>query len=120
DEPCDTDLDDDAQEVEYELEADPRYDGRTMGMAQRVGSGGARKLGEGTIPLRKGDDPAKPSENNTTSADNSMKFDTMKFKAQPYTSADEMTTKTEEAKKIAIPSHITKQLKAVISDLNAE
>jgi hypothetical protein len=107
---------------ENEQEADPRFDGRRLGMVQMSPMGAPRKVGameSATMPAKPLAD-AQPSENDTTAANQNAKIDTLKIADPAQTGKDENSLAADLDAKVKIPADVTSELKATIAKFDKQ
>lgn len=103
---------------ENEQEADPRFDGRRMGMAQLSPMGAPRKLGameSATMPAKPAAD-AQPTPTSTPA----QKVDTLKFKDPANSGKDDGQPANPHEKKVSVPANVVSDLKAKIAEYDRE
>jgi len=103
---------------EDEIETDPSFDNRRMGMAQMSPMGAPRKIGamESAIMPSKPAADAQPTPTNTPA----QKVDTLKFKDPASTGKDDVQSSNPHEKKVSVPSNVVSELKAKIAEYDRE
>lgn len=107
---------------ENEQEADPRFDGRRLGMSQISPMGAPRKMGameSATMPNKPQVD-GKPTENKTTAANQNTKFDTLKFNDPAQLGKEENELTAGHDDKVKIPANVTSELKDTIAKFDRQ
>lgn len=107
---------------ENEQEADPRFDGRRLGMVQMSPMGAPRKIGameSATMPAKPLAD-AQPSENDTTAANQNAKIDDLKINDPAQIGKDENEIAGDLDAKVKVPADVTSELKATIAKFDKQ